>query len=99
MIRGTTPLHVFKLPFSTENIEKVRVIYSQNNKPVVKKELCDCTLEGNTIKLKLTQEDTLELDCKFPVEIQVRVLMAGGDVLASFPLETSLYRCLEDEVL
>ena len=99
MIRGTTPLHIFRLPFSTENIEKLRVIYSQNNKPVVRKELRDCTLEGNTIKLKLTQEDTLELDSKFPVEIQVRVLMTGGDVLASFPLETSLYRCLEDEVL
>ena len=29
MIRGTTPTHIFKIPFAANLIQKVRVIYAQ----------------------------------------------------------------------
>lgn len=97
MIRGTTPLHTFTIPFNTELIDKVRVIYSQDGSPVLRKE--NCTLEGNSIKVKLTQEDTLSLSSNCAVEIQVRVLMHNGEAFASVPKKVAVERCLENEVL
>ena len=99
MMRGTTPLHVFTLPFSTTLIKNLRVIYSQQDEPVLKKELEDCTLNGNTIEVKLSQADTFSFDSKYPVEIQVRVLTNTDDALASLPQRVGVDRCLENEVL
>lgn len=99
MIRGTTPIHFFTLPFNADGVEKVRVIYSQKNLPIFKKELADCVLNGNVLSVKLTQEDTLKLNHEFNVDIQVRILMKSGDALASLPIKASVQRCLEDEVI
>lgn len=99
MIRGTTPLHVFTLPFSTDLIKNLRVIYSQNDEPILKKELDDCKLNGNTVEVKLSQVDTFTFNSDYPVEIQVRVLTKTGDALASLPQRVGLDRCLENEVL
>lgn len=99
MIRGTTPLHTFRLTFDAEFISKVRILYAQNDTVVLAKETKDCNLEGSAIKVKLTQEDTLAFDSQYPVEIQVRVLLTGGDALASKPKKVTVERCLDNEVL
>ena len=99
MIRGTTPLHTFTLPFSTELCNTVRVIYGQNGQPVLVKSGSDLRLDGNNIELKLTQEDTLKLCGGMYVDIQVRVLTHGGDALASDVVKVPVGRCLENEVI
>ena len=72
MKQGTTPTHTFVLPFDASVIEKVRIIYAQDEE--VKLTVCDVSIEGNTITARLTQEDTLKLECGKFVEVQVRVL-------------------------
>lgn len=96
---GTTPLHTFTLPFHVDTIKSVRIIYSQNNKVLFVKTKDDCFLEGNTVEVKLMQEDTLQFDYKTPVEIQVRVLTLDGDSLKSTIKSMSVGRCLEKEVI
>ena len=97
MIRGTTPLHTFTIPFDTGLIDKVRVIYSQNGQPVLKRD--NCTPAGNLIKVKLTQEDTLSFTASYPVDIQVRVVLHDGEALVSSINKVSVEKCLENEVL
>lgn len=99
MKRGTTPTHIFTLPFDTETVKTARIIYSQSNEVIFVKTGDQLTLDGDTITVKLTQEDTLAFDCKKNVEIQVRVLTHSGDAMASDIEQVSPYRCLEDEVL
>lgn len=99
MIRGTTPTHTFILPFSTEIVSAVRVIYKQGETEVLCKCETDCEKDGNAIKVRLTQEETLEFDCKKDVKIQLRVLTMGGDALASKPRIVDVGECLNDEVL
>ena len=99
MIRGTTPLHTFRLTFDAEFISKVRILYAQNDTVVLAKETEDCNLEGSAIKVKLTQEDTLAFDSQYPVEIQVRVLLTDGNALASKLKKVTAERCLDNEVL
>ena len=67
MIRGTTPTLQFVLPFAANIIDVLDIAFSQQLQPyapaqiVLDKNLSDCTLDGDTISLVLSQEDTLAL--------------------------------------
>ena len=99
MIRGTTPRHVFALPFHTDTLAKVRVIYSQGGRVVLAKCDEDLILEENQVTVLLTQEDTLAFRCGLSVDIQLRVLTHTGEALASKIIHAPVERCLENEVM
>lgn len=99
MKRGTTPTHTFTLPFDTSLMSIVRVVYAQLGRVVLTKTGEDLSLSGNTVTVKLTQEDTLLFNCAHPVEIQIRVATLTGDVYNSDIVRTTVSRCLENEVL
>ena len=99
MGRGTTKTHFFKLPFTSKAIKKARVVYTQNNNIVLKKEVEQEQLEDNTVVVKLSQEDTFKLIANTPVEIQLRLLFVNGDVKNSDIIRTSVSKCLDNEVL
>lgn len=97
MIRGTTPTHTFVLPFDTSVVKSAKVLYAQSD--VVIFEKTSCTMDGNTLSVRLTQEETLEFDCKKNVEIQLRILTEADDALTSDIIVADVMRCLDDEVL
>ena len=99
MIRGTTPTHNFDIPFDTSMVKEVKVIYAQNDVVILEKRTEDCQLNGNTISVTLTQEDTFKFDCKKHVEIQVRILANNGEVFSSIPHKVGVAKCLDKEVL
>ena len=99
MIQGTTPIHTFTLPFDVSMIDKVRIIYAQNDTPVVTKNTEDCQLEGNNVFVVLTQEDTFAFDHNEHVEIQIRLLTTKGEAIASHVKRIDCDKCLENEVL
>ena len=99
MIRGTTPKHIFKLPFDVSVIDEVRIIYAQGDTQIVVKDTADCTLERNTISVTLTQEDTFKFDCNQCVQLQVRVLTKEGESIASTIKHIGVDKCLDEEVL
>lgn len=96
MIRGTTPTHTFTLPFGSDVIASLRIIYAQDGDVKITR---NTVPEGNNATVVLTQEETLSLDCDKYVEIQIRVLTLGGEALSSDIIRVSVERCLEDEVL
>jgi hypothetical protein len=98
MIRGTTPTHIFNLPFDTALIDKIKITYAQNGVVVLTKEKADCKIDGNAVTVRLTQEDTLKFDAS-RVQIQVRVLTTGGDALASVIVTKPCEEVLEEGVL
>ena len=99
MEKGTTPLHTFTLPIDTDTITKLRIIYAQNGSVILTKEKTDCTLEGNQIKVKLSQEDTFKFASSCPVEIQLRVVLTDGEAYKSEIKRVTVGRCLDNEVL
>lgn len=105
MYRGTTPTLTFTLPFPCDQLSIVSIAFAQK-KPnyakdaeiVLEKTLCDCQMNGNTLTLTLTEEDTLALDCHCLVEIQLRAKV--GDVtMASEIITESVGRILKDGCL
>ena len=100
MIRGTTPTHIFTIPFDAELVKAGKIIYAQDGENIIEKTLAECSFEGNTIKVRLTQEESFRFDChKGYVYIQIRLLTVAGDVIASELMRVSVERCLDSEVL
>ena len=99
MKRGTTPTHKFILPFSVDVVDEVEVTYCQKGEEVLRKLAEECSMEGNSVELKLTQDETFRFNEGVNVEIQMRVLTNGGDCLASDIFAVGCKRCLSCEVL
>ena len=99
MIRGTTPTHIFNIPFDVAAIDELKITYAQWGNIVITKNKSDCTLEGTTIKTSFTQEETFKFSSDKPVEIQVRILTVDGEALASIIQKVDVGRCLDSEVL
>lgn len=99
MIRGTTPRHIFNMPFDVSSIEEVRITYEQNGQKVLEKTENDCTMEGTKITVQLTQEETLKFEESRNVSLQLKVLTSAGDVMVTKVRKISCGRILNDEVL
>ncbi len=99
MIQGSTPTHTFTLPIKVESIDKIRIVYAQNDKVLFVKNKEDCTLDGNCVSVKLSQENTLSLMSYKICVIQIRVLTVGGDSLVSNPISVPVEKCYDKEVL
>lgn len=99
MIRGSTPTHFFTLPFDTEIIDKVKVIYAQEDNVILTKEKESCDFEGKIIRVKLSQLDTFKFEENKLVQIQLRILTTDGNALVSKIQLFSVEKCLDDEVL
>lgn len=99
MIRSTTPMHIFNIPFNASNIKRLRITYVQKKLTVVEKTEKDAKFDGNTITVVLTQQDTLKFDERRPVEVQIKVMLKNGQVAATSVGELEVGRALNEEVL
>lgn len=99
MIRGTTPTHVFGLPFDVSVIDKLIISYAQEGEEVLILRKEDCELEGNTISVTLSQENTFLFKDGKRVEIQIRILTTGDQIVTSDIKSVPVDRVLNSEVL
>lgn len=99
MIRGTTPIHTFELPFLTEKIKSLSIAYAQRNNVLVRKTEEDCSLSKNTISVMLSQEDTLKFSDNYIVEIQIKVMDENGIVDVSDIMRETPEKVLDEVIL
>lgn len=99
MIRGTTPTLEFSIPFDTNQLAEAFVTLSQNGAVVVDKALTECMCDENKLSVKLTQEETLKLQCDCITEIHIRARTLEGEALASDILRERTDRILKDGVI
>lgn len=99
MRRGTTQTHTFTIPFNLSLVSKLRITYKQGDKVVITKTEQDIKKEGANIIVSLTQQETLMFNDSSIVEIQLKVLTNGGDVLATEIYNIHPLPILDEEVL
>jgi hypothetical protein len=99
MIRGTTPTLEFMLPFDTSRLAEAWITLSQCDNVVLNKRLTECECEAQKLSVRLTQVETLKLDCDYCTEIQVRARMLDGEALASGIIKVKTERILKDGVI
>lgn len=97
--RCSTPTHTFTLPFDTSDIKSLMVIYAQGGNEVFHKNKEDCNLDGNTLSLTLTQEETKAFNHKLDVQVQLRVLAYNGSSIVSDIETIAVKTVLNDEVM
>ena len=97
MWRGTTPPQAFTLPdgMSGTDFEVVYITYSQDGETIIEKTASDMTFEGRTIRLTLSQADTLQFK-PGPVKIQLRARLPTGEAIASNVISTTAKEVLKD---
>lgn len=81
MYRGTTPTFKFTLEFDASTIELLNIAMAQNGEVKISKNKSDCTLDGNTVSVTLTEAETLDLE-EGTLSMQLRIGI-GTDRLAS----------------
>ena len=96
---GSTPTHTFTLPFGTDILRNFKITYGQDDKILITKYLANCECDGCTVKLRLSQEETFLFDSDKAVQIQMRVVTLGGDVIPSKVKLVEVDKCLDREVL
>lgn len=99
LIRGTTPTLEFALPFDASMLAEAFVTISQRGAVVIDKPMDECMCDANRITVKLTQEETLKLDCNATSEIQIRARTMEGEAIASNIITASTARILKDGVI
>lgn len=99
MIRGTTPTHIFRLPIDTGTIKELRITYRQLGHTVLEKTESDVETQEKTVQFTLTQEEALLFRASYKVDLQVKVLLADGSVMASKIMPVSVSEILNEEVL
>ena len=99
MYRGTTPTLLFTLPMDSSRISALHLSFAQKGELVLEKTLEDCLLQGNTLQVTLTEQETLLFDEKRGlVELQLRV-GCGETKMASNIMQVSVGRILKDGCL
>ena len=96
---GTTPTFTFHLPFSSSLISKIRVIFHQNNKIVLKKNKSDLEIDGEKFNLTLKEHETFMFEPGANVTIQAHILTTENQALTSNEYVVSAIRCLDDGVI
>ena len=96
MRRGTTPTVTFNLPFEVSEIKNVEVYFAQDGENLVTKEMADCTLDGKTLAVTLTQAETLSLDTDEKLEMQARFVFKDGSVDATDIIKSKVKEILKD---
>ena len=97
--RGSTPIHVFTLPFSIEEVADLRIVYKQSKNKVLSREKKDVNIQGNDVVLTLTQEDTFLFNESDNVEVQLKVKTINDQVFNSDIMEMKITKALDDEVI
>lgn len=100
MRKGTEPIFEFTLPFDVSQIKKARVtVQCPITKASVTKETEALEMEGNTVRCRLTQEDTFLFACNSYVDIQLRIRTVDDEPLTSDVYSEFFERCLDREVI
>lgn len=98
MRQGTTPtIQITINDIDLNEMQNIYVVFEQNGY-ILKKESSDLDIEGNTISVSLSQEETLNFK-EGTCNIQLRMITKVGVAIASPIKTTKVYRVLNKEVI
>ena len=105
MIRGTTQNLKFNVGIDTEKVSQLWLTFSHSNRlnaEIFSKTKDDVILDGTTIKVPLTQEETLALN-EYNIKdkvvfVQLRAIV-DGEAKASKVVEVTVHHLLKGGVL
>ena len=100
MKRGTTPTLNLSFDYSLDelDIKAFFITFSQDGEVVLEKDLEQVQVNGNTITINLSQEDTLKFKGDKILKIQVRFRTDSGAFVTNL-IKTNVEEILKDGVI
>ena len=100
VVRGTTPMHSFELPYPKTTIKDIRIIYGQSGRQLFVKTINDCIFEDNSVLVSLSQEDTFLFVSNKRVNIEIKLIMTDGTIIGTEePIVLKVINSMSDEVI
>lgn len=105
MYRGTTPSLDFIVPWDSpiDQLTDLYVTFNQEGKTVMEftkeSDEVEFIISENTIRVNLTQADTLKLNADYKVQIQLRAKSFDGTALATPIVKKDVDRILKEGVI
>lgn len=96
--RGSSPVCRFNVDLDLSTAVKIRVIFKQLNVVIFRKDKEDCEFDAENmiLRVNLSQKDTLKLNDKYPVRVQIRTKFPDGSTPPSNVMEGSVTELLEE---
>ena len=98
MTRGTTPTLTFALPIDANTVTACNIALAQCGKVIISRDLGGVEIDGQQIKMTLTEEETLRLHANVELQIQIRVGV-GESRMASQVFQVSVEKILQEGIL
>ena len=98
MIRSSTPTIEIQTDIDLQSLSGFWVSFKQGNE-ILRKTKSEVEIIENTLKVRLTQEETAKFKAEQLVEIQLRWLSENGSAGGSNIERVQFGRVLEDEVI
>lgn len=99
LIPGATSTESFTLPVDASIIQSLTIDYGQAGEFRFSKTEKDCSLNGTSGTVKLTQEDTLKFVNGRAAQVQIVLVTKGGEVIPGDPVSLSVGTRIKREVL
>ncbi len=83
MIRGSSPTFSFLLPSCAGDFSEINIVFMQRELTVLDFPKSKLTLDGNTVSLTMTEQESLSFEDGIPAEVQIRLVTEDRTVLLS----------------
>lgn len=93
----STERHTLTFPIDLENVEGVKITYTQNEDIVIVKEKDDVTINGKKIIVTLSEAETKLFEPEIPVEIQAKI-KRDGQVIPTQIKRVAVKRMLNTDI-
>ena len=97
--RGCTCTAYYDFPFKEDDVDVLYVTYEQANHIVFEKTIDDCTFLDGEIEVKLGQDDTILLQEKIRIRMQIRGKLNDGSTFKSDVVEASTDELIKEGVI
>lgn len=99
MYKATTPTFNLTIPYKADEINNFIVSLVQQGLTVLTLTQDNCTVEDNKVSFTLTQEQSNIFVHRYPINLQMRIMLNSGKVVASAVEQVIVHRVLNDTVL
>lgn len=99
MYKTTTPTFNLTIPFAADDINNFVLSLVQQGQTVFTFTQDDCVVTDNKITLTLTQEQSAVFVHRYPIHLQVRIMLNSGVVVSSAVEHIYVHRSLNNTIL
>ena len=99
MRRGTTPTNIFQTDTDLTEADVIYISYEQDGNILFEKTGDDIEVSADELRVRLTQEETLQFNTEHRVRMQIRAKFGDGTAIASQVMTASVHEIIKGGII